>query len=212
MGTLYTEVELPVGWKWPSLQGACFCTLAQGWVSAHCDSYNYEARLLCGTKRRKRLNYTYIPLQLTPHRTLGMGGQLSALGVLLHRGYGTVAKGIRGRGFYIKMIHVFLFPVIRVIEQYFIGRHVHEGPISWCQPKPSCRYAACIEEGREREDHQGQRGYVAVTLSDTSDPKYACRCQRKTASLATFAKYVNIYIYLNILTAFDSDESPVWCR
>jgi hypothetical protein len=28
-----------------------------------------------------------------------MGGQFPAPGVLLHRGYGTVAKGIRGRSF-----------------------------------------------------------------------------------------------------------------
>lgn len=50
-----------------------------------------------------------------------MGGQFSALGVLLHRGYGTVAEGIRGRSFCTKMIHVFIFLVIRAIEQYLLG-------------------------------------------------------------------------------------------
>lgn len=78
------------------MQGACFCTLAQGWLSAYCYSYKYEARLLYGTQRREHLYYTYLPSQLTPHWILGMGGQFSALGVLLHRGNGTVPKGIRG--------------------------------------------------------------------------------------------------------------------
>ena len=32
------------------MQGARFRTLAQGWLSAPRYSYNYEARLLCGTQ------------------------------------------------------------------------------------------------------------------------------------------------------------------
>jgi len=80
-----------------------------------------------------------------------MGGQFPAPGVLLYRGYGTVAKGIRGRSFCIKMTQVFLFLVIRVIEQYFIGHRVDKGNIlGLTQSHPVAMPPALKKEEKEK--------------------------------------------------------------
>jgi hypothetical protein len=87
-----------------------------------------------------------------------------------------------------------------------------KGPFLGLTLSPPCRYAARIEEGRQREDHQGQRGYVAAPLSDTGRI-------RKTRSLTAedrvigYLREVCGHMHLSdILIAFDPDESPVWRR
>jgi hypothetical protein len=106
----------------------------------------------------------------------------------------------------------FLFLVIRVIEQYFIGHHVDKGSIlSLTQSRPVAMPPALKKEEKEKtiKGKEGTLQRRCQTQGESEIRVWLTAEDRVIGYLREVCEYMRLS---SVLMAVDSDESPVWGR